>query len=375
MNEIKNIEDLVSFLKKVVENVKSGDRVCVVHHDDADGCTSAALMSILLFKNTGQLPEILPIRSPTCISKNFINRLKSTNPDYIFTLDVSIDPKKMGLFNGFILDHHIQNYQNKGNMLYLNPRFFEKVDENVPPTSFIIYKLFKSFYPFEKISWIAAIGITEDHRVELCKEVFYQVMKEYPNFFDVNEINQRNIENSVFGKLWDMVRAGRMIKRIEGAKIAVRALIECKDNPSNLLEGSGSYSYNLLKFYKNVDREVKKILKNIPKNTKFYKEKKVLVYNLPASKMESLTSFIADKLRSLYPEWIVCVVGNAENDKGVKISIRVEQNKRDVDLAFIVEKLKVMFNGLKGGGHKSAVGVNIKKDDVEKFFKELLNSV
>lgn len=375
MNDLKNIDDLVFLLKNKIQDVKSGDKVCIIHHDDADGCTSAALLSMLLFKLTNQFPDLFPIRGPNNLSRNLLSKLKTVNPDFVFTLDVSIEPKKLGIFNGFVLDHHVQNIESKENMIYINPRSFENIDDKVPPTSCMIYKLYKSFFPNDKIAWIAAIGITEDHRVEVCKDVFLEVSKDYPGLFNEKNINQENVEKSIFGELWDMVRSGRMIKRNEGAKIAVQALIECFDDPQKFINGLSTNSYTLRKFYENIEKETDKILQDVLKNGKFYEAKKVIVYEAKFSKINSLTSFASDKLRQRYPDWIICVVGREYGSQNKKISIRLEQTRRNVNLVEVLNKIKEKMPSIKGGGHKSAVGVSLQKNQLNSFFKIFLDSI
>jgi len=375
VNILNNLDELISLLEKEIKKVKNADKVCIIHHDDADGCCSAALMSILLFKLTNQFPELFPIRGPNNISRNMFSKLKIINPDFVFTLDVTIHPKKLSLFNGFILDHHMQNIPHGDTMLYINPRSFEKVDENVPPTSYIVYRLLKRFFPEERYGWIAAIGITEDHRVELCKDIFLEVMEDYSKIFKVEKISQEFVEKSVFGELWDMVRSGRMIKDGEGAKIAVMALIECKDDPLKFINGVGTNSYLLKKFYETTKKEIEKILQDVLMKGKFYHDKKVLVYEAKFSKINSLTSFASDKLRQKYPDWIICVVGRDFRGQNKKISIRLEQSRRDVNLVEIVNKIKEQMPKVKGGGHKSAVGVSLPKNDVDRFFKLFLSLI
>ncbi|MCX8178522.1 MAG: DHHA1 domain-containing protein [Candidatus Aenigmarchaeota archaeon] len=368
VKNLNNFTELLNLLKDEIKNVQSGNKVCIIHHDDADGCTSATLMSILLFRLTNQFPELFPIRGPNNLSKNLLMKLKTFNPDFVFTLDVTIDPKRLGVFNGFILDHHVQSIQSKNNMKYINPRDFEKKDEYVPPTSYMIYKLLKVFFPEERVSWIAAIGITEDHRVDLCKDVFEDVKREFGSFFHLKEINQKSIENSVFGELWDMVRSGRMIKRMNGALVVVNALIECKNDPGKFINGLSTNSYVVRRFYENIERENRKILDDVKINGKFIQDKKILVYEAKHSNINSITSFASDKLRQKYPDWIICVIGR---DKGfnVKLSIRIEQSMRNIDLVEIVNKIKKEMPTIKGGGHKSAIGVTLAKNDLNRFLE------
>jgi len=54
----------------------------------------------------------------------------------------------------------------------------------------------------------------------------------------------------VLGQLWDMVRSGRMIKKMEGARAAVLALIECVDRPDKFVNGLTQHSFALRKLRK-----------------------------------------------------------------------------------------------------------------------------
>jgi len=236
------------------------------------------------------------------------------------------------------------------------------------------YRLLTDMFPNEKVAWIAGIGITEDHRVELCREVFEKVKTENPELFDSNEISQKVAESSIFGQFWDMVRSGRMIKKIEGARAAVLALIESKDRPDKFMNGLTQHSFALRKFYDRVTYETEDSLIDVKNKAKFYNDKKVIVYDARKSGISALTSFISDKIRQKYPEWIVCVIGR-EFGKHKKISIRLEQTERNEDLTSILEKVKKKVDTVRGGGHKSAIGVSVSQDDLDEFFREFLASI
>lgn len=366
---IKEIED-------ILKNIKQGDRICIIYHNDADGCSSAAMFYILISKLTDYYPYLFALKGPDSVNKKLINSLKSINPDFLVVLDLSIDPKKFNIFNGFIIDHHIFNAEKKeGRLKYFNPRMFEKKDEKVVPTSFIAYKILKNFLHEERVSWIAGIGITEDHRVELCREVFEEIKIFYPDILKTKEITQNNVESSLFGLMWDIVKSGRMVKKSEGARIAVMALIECKDRPDQFINGLSENSFILKRFYEKVLYETQQLLRDFEHDAKFYKDKKMIVYEPKATRLDAITSFLADKIRQKYPEWIVCVMNKTERGRNVKISVRLEQKERDVNLVEVLNKIKEKVPSLKGGGHKSAVGVNLDLKEVNKFFKVFFNLI
>jgi len=374
VRNLKNLNELLDIIKQALQKIKPSDRICLIHHDDADGNCSAALFSIIINKITQNYPILFPVSGPNNISKNIISKLKTLNPDYVFVLDLSIDPKKINIFKGFILDHHIFNVDEK-DVRYLNPRSFEKEDDKVVPTSFMSYKIIEDTFPEEKVAWIAGIGITEDHRVELCKEVFENIKNENSELLSVKSINQVEIENSIFGQLWDMVRSGRMIRRSDGARTAVLALTECKNSPDKFINGLTQNSFAIRRFYEKVRDQTQNCLMNVENTGKFYSKKKVIVYEIQKIGINALTSFISDKIRQKYPEYIVCVIGKDSDNTKKKMSIRLEQSKREEDLVLILNRIKENIPSVKGGGHKSAIGVFIDFDDLDNFFKLFLDLV
>ena len=376
MKKLKNLNDLFDIAEKKLREIKPKEKICLVHHDDTDGCCSAALFSIMIHNLIGDYPLLFPVTGIENVNSKLFYHLRMANPDHVFVFDVTVNPKTFDSFKGFILDHHVFfNIEDRENMTYLNPRIFEKKDENVTPTSYMTYKILKGFSPSEKVAWIAAIGITEDHRVNICKDVFGDVKKETPELIKIEEISQENIERSFFGELWDMVRSGRMVKGNEGAKTAVMALIECKDRPDKLINGLTQHSLALRRFYDKLIYETDNCLRDVERRGVFYKDKKVIIYEQSKMRLRGLTSFLSDKIRQKYPEWIAYVINKTYESNKAKISIRLEQKNRDEDLVKIVEDLKKKIPRVKGGGHKSAVGVILDLDDAKDFEKQFLNSI
>jgi len=376
VKRIKNLNDIFEQVESIIKKFKENNKICIVHHDDSDGCTSCALLYIIIYNLTGNYPDIIPIRGPNDIKKGLISKLKTLNYDYVIFLDVTADPKKLDSLKGFVLDHHIfKDIEEREEMRYFNPCEFEKDDEKVVPTSYMCYKILIDLFPDEKVAWIAGIGITEDHRVDICKEVFEKIKKENPEILKLKKINQENIEKSFFGELGDMVRSGRMIKGSDGAKNAVLAMVECKNRPDKFINGLTQHSSALRNFYEKVKYRTEGVLDEIEKTGEFYKKEKVIFYESPKTQIKSATSFFSDKIRQKYPGWIVCVTNKDKKNAQIKISIRLEQTVRKVDLVSILENIKKKIDSLKGGGHRSAVGAFVNIDDYEDFKKEFLNEV
>jgi len=376
VKKLKNLSDLIGQAESIIKNIKKSDKICLIHHDDSDGNTSAALFTILIHNLIEDYPILFPITGMDNINSQFLRRIKSFNPDFIFVFDVTVNPNELDGLKGFVLDHHVfTGVESKKNIPYLNPRSFEKNDEKVVPTCYMVYKILNKFFPSEKVAWIAGIGITEDHRVSLCKDLFEKVKKETPELLKVRKIDQESLEKSFFGELCDMVRSGRMLKGVEGAKTAVLALVECKDRPDKFVNGLTQHSLALRRFYDKVAYGTQNYMRDVEKDGKFYRKQKVIIYEQPHVKLRGLTSFIADKIRQKYPDWIAYVINKEYGGKKSKISIRLEQERRDEDLVSIVENIKKKIPSVKGGGHRSAIGVILGLDDAHEFEKEFLNSI
>jgi len=376
VKKLKDLSDLIGQAESIIKNIKKSDRICLIHHDDSDGCCSAALFTILVHNLIDDYPILFPVAGIENINNQLLERIKSFNPNFVFVFDVTANPNDLDDLKGFVLDHHVfSGVESRKDMPYLNPHSFEKNDEKVVPTCYMVYKVLKKFFPSEKIAWIAGIGITEDHRVKQCKDVFEEIKKEMPELLKVEKIDQESLEKSFFGELHDMVRSGRMLKGVEGAKTATLALVECKDRPDKFVNGLTQHSLALRRFYDKVTYETQNYMGDVEKNGKFHKKQKVIVYEQPHVKLRGLTSFIADKIRKKYPDWIVYVINKEYGGRKSKISIRLEQERRDEDLVYIIEKIKKKIPSVKGGGHKPAIGVILDLDDVLEFEKEFLDSI
>ena len=376
MKKLNNLNELFLQIEEIIKKIKPNDKICLVHHDDTDGCCSAALFSILIHDMIGDYPILFPIVGLENVNRILINRLKMSNPDFVFVFDVTINPKDLNIFKGFILDHHIfTNIEESADMPFFNPRSFEKDDKKVPPVSYMTYKILERFFPSEKVAWIAGTGITEDHRVDLCADVFEKIKEETPELLKVEKITQENVEKSFFGELWDMVRSGRMVRGSEGAKTAVLALVECKDRPDKLVNGLTQHSSALRRFYEKLTYETQNCLRDVEKRGLFLKRERVIIYEQERMKIRGMTSFIADKIRQRYPDWIAYVINKGYGRDKAKISIRLEQEERKEDLVEIIEKIKEKHPNIKGGGHKSAIGVILDADDIIEFEREFLSSI
>ncbi|MCX6821148.1 MAG: hypothetical protein NTW30_00040, partial [Candidatus Aenigmarchaeota archaeon] len=89
------MNELFLQIEEIIKKIKPNDKICLVHHDDTDGCCSAALFSILIHDMIGDYPMLFPIVGLENVNRILINRLKVSNPDFVFVFDVTINPKDL----------------------------------------------------------------------------------------------------------------------------------------------------------------------------------------------------------------------------------------------------------------------------------------
>ncbi len=54
MKKLNNLNELFLQIEEIIKKIKPSDKICLVHHDDTDGCSSAALFSILIHDMIGK---------------------------------------------------------------------------------------------------------------------------------------------------------------------------------------------------------------------------------------------------------------------------------------------------------------------------------
>ena len=69
------------------------------------------------------------------------------------------------------------------------------------------------------------------------------------------------------------------------------------------------------------------------------------------------------------------MIGREFGNQHKKISIRLEQSERNEDLTSILDKVKGKVLTVRGGGHKSAIGVSVSQEDLNDFFREFIGFV
>lgn len=336
----KYAEMLVSLSAKEFLKSVSGKTV-VLHHSDADGLCSAAILMRHLDSRGVETESI--ISADPVIHTNLFNEIENENPENLILLDLGGEAgpsirrlsKKM---NVLVIDHH-QIFENDfGGADFLNPHLFELPDESVAPTSYLVYKTVGN------LDWISAIGVVADRGEKPCSGFLDDVRERY---------------DADFEKLVNLLDSADAAKK---SKEALQLLLKA-EKPEDLLENDRLEQYESL-----VSLEVRQIIKAHEEEGKWLSDD-VFFYEI-SSDFE-IKGNISNQLQEIYPDKVI-IVGEIEGDS-FNLSFRTE--RKDVDFP---KAIKASIEGMEeatGGGHAGAAGAKVplenKKEFLEKFIKSL----
>ncbi|MEM5766255.1 MAG: DHH family phosphoesterase [Candidatus Aenigmatarchaeota archaeon] len=152
-------------ISKIFKSIASQKKVKIFSHLDADGLTSAAIISRMLLRN-GQNFELKILKQ---LTEKTIDKIKARESDVLFFLDLgsgqaSLLKRILEKTQVFVLDHHEpENFQNN-NFFHLNPLLFG--EEEI--SSSIICYLFAKNISIENTDLIdlAIVGALGDEQDE-----------------------------------------------------------------------------------------------------------------------------------------------------------------------------------------------------------------
>jgi len=323
---------------KILENkVKSSKTIGIYFDSDADGCCSAALLTIYLLKEFNKYPKLV-----SCFH-NVDEKLGNLKENLIFVLDAQ--PKKADSEKIIILDHHLIQNMPKKSFLF-NPILYNK--NSYIATSYIAYKILDNLIDMSESCWVAAVGIRADKSEESCEDIINLTDDMYPEF--------RNVENR-------LIKLTSTSRNLSDATVVVNGLVECYNIGNPSFFGKTESSAELLKIYKEVEREVENVL---IKCDKLLESEKIVVYKINSK--FNVQSLISNRLTISQPKKTVIVCNFGSNEKIVYVEIRSIQEelfeKFCIELKDLVEDI---------GGHKKAFGLSISKEKFSYLLDYLKN--
>jgi single-stranded DNA-specific DHH superfamily exonuclease len=311
------------------------------HDDDADGLCSF----LLLYRYKREGNELI-VKARPVLDEKFIRIAQDHNPDKIFVLDVPMIKQEFadGCSVPIIwIDHHEPTDIEK--VKSFNPR--KDGDDNIS-TSSLCYNVVK------QDSWIAGLGTIADWQIPT---FISELARDYPGIFDEKLTRPEDaLFSEKVGKLVKII-AFNLKGNMKDIKKAIGYLITIK-GPKEILDNETEAARYLNKRYDKVNRiyENLKIEALKGQNDGLY-----LVHLYPTDEL-SLTKELSNELLYLVPDKIV-LLGREKNGE-IKASLRSSKhNIRDA-----LQRALVGLQGY-GGGHEHACGLNIKKEDFDKFLE------
>ena len=336
-------------VKEIKEHLERAQNPVFLFDNDQDGLCSFLLLQRWLGRGKG-----VPIKSFPGLNADYFRKIHELKADYIFILD---KPIVSGEFFSEVekhnipvvwIDHHlIEKALVPSFVNYYNP-LFNKKKSNEPVTA-LCYQVTKR----KEDMWIAVAGCISDR---FLPRYYQDFQKKYPDLSIKTKDSYDVLYKSQIGKVIQILGSG-LKDRTTNVINMTRFLIKARDPYDVLEENPKNHSFH--KRFNQIKTIYDKLLN---KAISLEKPKKRLLFFQYSGDMR-ISRDISNELCYLFPEKIVVIV----YIKGTKASISMRgKNARGIFL----EATKNLENAI-GGGHDSAIGGQIKTEDVEKFRRNL----
>jgi single-stranded DNA-specific DHH superfamily exonuclease len=315
-------------------------RIVVVHHSDADGICSAALIAIAL-KRLGNFP--LAIVSPkfTEIDEGFVRRIKRLGPDFLVVLDIPISLLSPLLdFNPLIIDHHPGKISAK-RLLYSSERC----------TSYLTFKFCSTLARLEDAIWIATLGCLGDKDKEGYKELLKPTLQTYPE-----------LDEKTLARMMRFISSAKLYGEL-GISSGVNALIESVELgiPTSVL-GSTPNAIRLMRLKQISERQRDYWLSKHREKAMIDEKKSLLVFQI--NSIYPIQNYIAGTLANAYPK-LACFVINLGLDP--RFALVEARTRGKTNVGMLLNSICKELEHASGGGHKQAGGGKFLKRDLERF--------
>jgi len=332
-----------------LDNLKKGDRIAILSHNDLDGIASAVIISEILKKKNLKTKEIHFLTYDYNMFKRLIPRLKKKKINKIFISDIANESDQEGYlelkekFKIFVVDHHVFTKEYPKEMIKTSSE---------DCATFCLFELAKeylgdSFNSQALIELVCATMIAEFSYSS--PENLKYIQKFYP------EVNSTNAyDNSKIGDICKQF-SSTLIYFTGNEKKVFKLILKSKLKKMN-------------KYVAIIEKEIEKELKRFKEKEEYFKDKKIhFYYNTPKFKISSV---IGTKL-SLQNQKETFILAYNIDKKTIGVSARNQEGIEDMNLL-----MKKGINGLEhsnGGGHVKASGAKILKKDLNKFKENLLS--
>jgi single-stranded DNA-specific DHH superfamily exonuclease len=334
-------------IKEIRGHLEKAQNPVFFFDNDPDGLCSFLLLQRFLGRGKG-----VAIRSFPEMTAEYFKKVNEFNADYIFILDKPVVSREFFREAEQVnipivwIDHHEINkkYIPEGAYYYNPTRNAKKSNE---PVTYLCYKLTEK----EKDLWIAVIGCISDRYVP---KLYSEFRKSYPDLSIDSKDASKIYYNSAIGeaaKILSFALKDSTTNVINMLRFMLKA-----DSPYEVLEESSS-NKSMHERFNEINKKYKKLLEKSLESV----DGKLVFFQYGGDL--SISADLANELMYRFPKKIISV-GYVTGSK-VNISLR-GKGVRNIALKAI--------RGLEdatGGGHKMAVGVKIRLEDLEIFREKL----
>jgi len=347
-------------IKTVLENIKKGEQALIIAHSDADGITSAYVLSRILEKYGLEYRKDYNTWLAENATRSFIKEDEKTRNlinknQYVFFVDYSLEDYSFIKGVSCTIDHHKIESKAK---IQINPA--GQVESlKVPSASALVYALYDYLFGedelVKKIAFIGALGDLmvfnslpylktnendEDFFVQRLPQITYYQMS---NIFNLKNVDKKN----------DTVIYEYMLESLKGSVMPLLFL-------------PNEFKSKIEKVKKAEVVAIKKALDRVVK----YEEQKIVILETNKA-LEPYFERLKSVMHALFPRYSTFTITKLPNKLGYRFSARSQKN---IDLVKFVEYLKTKIPDLRGGGHPFAAGFFCKPKQLKKVKKEIIEN-
>jgi single-stranded DNA-specific DHH superfamily exonuclease len=342
--------------RKFVSAIRKRDRVAVVYHPDADGFSSAFIISEALKRLRGKRPELIfcQRRRHVEIVGRTVKKLKDAKINYLITVDLCVDQKpenirKVEKFAKIlVIDHHkVYEDLSSENTVFIKAAGISAKDGSRYPASKLSYDLFSRVVDIRDIAWVAAVGIMGD-KAEVVWKGFIRTA-----------IKRAGINMEKLLKIKRCIDAFEALST-EGFR---ELMIEFKKakTPEALL------SNKCIKCSGVLEEKISKLVAEAEQKAELYPEIELMFFRF--SDRLNMKSALVNELSRMHGKRTIVVV----EDKGsAYLGISARRGDFRVKTNELLEKATAGLKGATGGGHIPAAGGRIRRKDFAAFRKNVL---
>ena len=336
-------------VSEIKEHLDKAQNPLFFFDNDNDGLCSFLLLQRYIGRGKG-----FPVKTAPELTKDYFRKVRELEPDYIFILD---QPEVSKEFFDEVreinlpvvwIDHHgIDKKKIPKFVNYYNP-IFNKKKSNEPVTA-LCYQITNK----KEDMWISIVGSISDKFVP---DYYSDFRKEFKDLTIDSKDAFEIIYNSRIGEITTMF-AFALMDRTTNVINMLKLLMKVK-SPYDVLE-ENTKTHSMQSRYNELYEKYKIIIEKAKEEEK--KSGKLLFFKYGGE--IGMSAEVSNKLRYLFPEKVIAVVRIKEG----RASFSIRGNNIRDKAVKIIEKIE----GATGGGHRDAIGAQMRLGDVEKFEEEL----